>query len=45
MLPKDVKAILRKVLDTGFTIFKSIPDFFLKGLIYCMNEVIDLFKE
>lgn len=45
MLPKDVKALLRKVFDTSFIIFKSRHYFFVKGLIYCMSAVIDLFKE
>lgn len=45
MLSKSVKAILRKVFDTGFTIFKLRPDFFVKGLIYCINTVADLIKE
>ena len=45
MLSKSVKAILRKVFDTGVTIFKLRPDFFVKGLIYCFTAVVDLIKE
>ncbi len=45
MLSKSTKALLREVFDTGFTIFKLRPSFFVKGLIYCVNAVVDLIKE
>ncbi len=45
MLPKSVQALLRKVFNTGFTIFKLRPNFFVKGLIYFVNTVADLIKE
>ena len=45
MFAKDVKSLLRKVLDTGLTIFRLRPDFFVKGLIYCIDLVSDLLKD
>lgn len=45
MLLSDLKSLLRKVLETGVTIFKLRPDFFVKGLIYVVHVIRDLLED